>query len=154
MQKPIDVQLTPEGFEKIKKEKEELVERRPGVVKRMSAAREQGDLSENAGYHAAKEELGKIDSRVRELDMIIKFADVVGSDKPDVASLGNKVTVKVGGSEMTYTLVGELEADPASGKVSKASPIGKAIMGKKVGEEVEFDAPGGKMELEIVEIGV
>jgi transcription elongation factor GreA len=154
MKKPIDITLTPKGFEKIKKEKQDHLERRPGVVKRMSAAREQGDLSENAGYHAAKEELGRIDSRLRELDLIIRFADVVESEKQDGVSIGNKVTVKIGDGSMDYTVVGELEADPAKGRVSNVSPIGKALIGKKVGEKVEFDSPGGKTNIEIVNIEV
>lgn len=154
MKKPIDVQLTPEGFEKIKKEKEDLIAKRPGVVTRMSAAREQGDLSENAGYHAAKEELGKIDSRLRELDMIIKFADVVESSGPGAVSLGNKVTVEIEGNKIVYTLVGELEADPSAGKISKASPIGAALMGKKVGEKVDIKTPGGTTILKIINIEI
>lgn len=154
MKKPIDVKLTAEGLEKFKKERQELLERRPGVVVRMATAREQGDLSENAGYHAAKEELSKIDSRLRELVLLIRFADVVGAKDAESVSFGSHVIVENGGEKQTFEIVSKLEADPSKGKISDVSPFGAALLGKTVGDLVQIDVPQGKIQFKIVEIKV
>lgn len=152
MKKPIDLQVTKEGYANLQKEFAELTERRPGVLTRMVAAREQGDLSENAGYHAAKEELGRIDRRLRELKIMLRFADVVEASGVDVVSFGGSVKVKIDGTEMNYAIVSAIEADPMKGKVSDSSPIGRALIGKKVGEKVAIETPGGNVIYEILEI--
>jgi transcription elongation factor GreA len=152
MKKPIDVKLTKEGFEKLKADYESLLARRPGVVVRLSAAREQGDLSENAGYHAAKEELGNIDRRLREMKLIMRFADIIDSSSSDTVGLGSVVTVEQDGQMREFSIVGKLEADPISGKVSDISPIGSALMGKKEGDSVEVEIPDGKAVFKIVAI--
>ena len=152
MKKPIDVKLTQQGYQNLKDELDKLIERRPGVLQRMVQAREQGDLSENAGYHAGKEELGKIDSRVRELKLILRFADVVQSTQQKFVQLGNTVTIKGNGIEATYTIVSAMEADPQKGKMSDVSPIGKALIGKAKGELVQIEIPDGTITYEIVNI--
>ncbi len=152
MKKPIDVKLTKEGFEKLQKELEELKAKRPGVVTRLTAAREQGDLSENAGYHAAKEELGYVDSRINEIKLLLRFGDVVESKGAEIVQIGNTVVVENGEGKNEFSLVGHLEADPTKGKLSEMSPIGAALIGKKVGETVQIDVPDGKITFKIVEI--
>ena len=152
MKKPIDVHLTPEGLEKLKLEIESLTSKRPKVVTRMAAAREQGDLSENAGYHAAKEELGHIDHRLRELKLITRFATIIEPSTNYQVSLGNTVVVKDGQSTKEFRIVGKLETDPKSGKISDDSPIGKALLGKKVHENVEIETPNGIIKMEIISI--
>lgn len=152
---PKKIYLTQEGLDKLKKEYDELVNvKRPGVVTELSDARAQGDLSENGAYTAAKEELAFIDGRIEELEMLIKQADVITDHHGDkMVSLGSQVTIKVNGKEELYHLVGEWEADPLEKKISHESPLGKALMGKAVGEDVEVEAPAGKMIYTIVSIG-
>lgn len=151
MKKPIELKLTREGFDNLKKELDFLLERRPGVLTRMVAAREQGDLSENAGYHAAKEELGRIDRRTRELKIMIRFADVVDSHRAAIVDFGSVVTVEQDGQKSVFTIVSKLEADPVHGKVSDVSPIGSALLGAKVGDIVNVDIPDGKIAFKIIE---
>ena len=152
MKKPIEVKLTYEGYEKVKQDYLDLLARRPGVLTRMVTAREMGDLSENAGYHAAKEELGSIDRRLRDLKLIIRFADVVKSEGKNVVDFGSKVVVEAQGAKREYTIVGAMEADPMQGKMSDVSPIGSALIGKKIGEVVEVEIPNGKVSYKILAI--
>lgn len=152
MKKPIDVKVTVEGLEKLKQEEQELILKRPGVLARMVAAREQGDLSENAGFHAAKEELGRIDRRLRELKLMIRFADVISNERNTSIALGSVVVVGDGSSEKEFKIIGRLEADPTKGFVSDESPIGSALLGKKVGDTVIVDVPDGKITYKIVSI--
>lgn len=152
MPKPIDVKFTKEGFEKLKVEFQGLLDRRPGVLARLVAAREQGDLSENAGYHASKEELGRIDRRIRELKLLIRLGDVVDSTSGEIVSIGNLVKVQTGEDVAEFTIVGRLEADPARNRLSEVSPIGSALIGKKVGDDVEITIPQGKIVYKILSI--
>jgi len=149
------VYLTQKGLDDLKKEHEDLVNiKRPEVVLRLAAAREMGDLSENAEYTAAREELAFHDGRIEELEMIIKHAVVIEDHHGDkIISLGSQVTVKVDGKKEEFNLVGEWEADPMKKKISHESPLGKALMGKVVGDEVHVEAPAGKMVYTIVSIG-
>lgn len=152
---PKKIYLTQEGLDNLKKEYDELVNvKRPETVTELSNAREQGDLSENGAYTAAKEELAFIDGRIEELEMLIKQAVVIQDHHGDkTISLGSEVKIKVNGKEDIYHLVGEWEADPMEKKISHESPLGKALMGKGVGDDVEVDAPAGKMIYTIVSIG-
>lgn len=145
-------QFTKEGFENLKKELENLIKRRPQVVINLSNAREQGDLSENAGYHAAKDELSQIDSRVREVKYLIRLGKVVDGPEGDTVSFGSTVSVEVNGSKMDFKIVEEFEANPAKGMVSTSSAIGSAILGKKVGDAVEAQTPGGKIKLKVTKL--
>ena len=112
MNSPINVKVTPEGLEKLKQELKDLEARRPLVLSRMVAAREQGDLSENAGYHAAKEELGRIDYRVRELRLMIRFAQIIGDGNNSVGTHGSSVMVDDGNGPRECKIGGRLEANP------------------------------------------
>jgi transcription elongation factor GreA len=150
------IYLTPKGLEELKKEHEELINKeRPEVVARLSAAREMGDLSENAEYTAAREELSFIDGRIDELEMLLKqvvLISDVGRHGTQVVELGSEVTVKINGKKEMFTLVGEWEADPEEKTISHESPLGKALLGKAVGEEIEVQAPVGKMVYKVVAI--
>ena len=152
MRKLPNFKFTPAGFQNLREELETLTLRRPGVLTRLVAAREQGDLSENAGYHAAKEELGKIDSRMRELKLMMRLGDVVQAKEINTVGFGNIVIVNNGLENLEFTIVSAQEANPAVGKVSDNSPIGAALLGKKVGDNVSVYSPSGKADYKIVEI--
>lgn len=152
MKKPIDLQLTQEGYDKLQKEFDDLMAARPDVLTRMVAAREMGDLSENAGYHAAKERLGYIDRRTRHLKLMLRFADVVSAKGTNEVTFGSVVKVQNGETEVEFAIVSAMEADPTKMKVSDVSPIGKALLGKKVGEEAKVESPGGEMVYKVLEI--
>ena len=151
-----DLKLTKQGLNSLKAELTELRDvKRPKIVERLAYARSQGDLSENADYQSAKEELEFLDGRIDELDEVVKTADVVsGSGKTGNGGIGvgTKVTVKVNGVKTVFDIVGEWEADPVNKKISHDSPLGIALSGKKVGEKVEVEAPAGKLQYEILEI--
>ena len=150
------IKLTKEGYETLKKELAALVdEKRPKLVERLSFARQQGDLTENSDYTNAKEELEFLDGRISELEGVLKTASIVdgrSNHKADGVSVGTKVTVKVNGDRHIYEIVGEWEADPVNKKISHQSPLGQALVGKKVGEKVDVEAPAGKVTYEILAI--
>jgi len=149
------IYLTKKGFEDLQKEYDDLVnKRRPEIVERLSSAREMGDLSENAEYTAAREELSFIDGRIEELEELLKQAELINDEnhKTHSVDLGSKVIVKIGDKKETFTVVGEWEADPVEKKISHESPLGKALIGKAVGDEIEVEAPAGKMSYKIVSI--
>ncbi len=149
------VYLTSEGFQKIKNELETLRNKtRPSVVERLSLARMQGDLSENNEYASARDELAFVDGRIEELEELLGKVVLMDSKHGNCDSVcfGCRVTVKNGKDESIYHIVGEWEADPAKKKVSHSSPLGKALLGRKVGEKVEFEAPAGKILYQIVHI--
>lgn len=141
------IYVTTDGLEDLKKELAELKKvKRPEVLERVSQARAMGDLSENSEYTAAREELSLIDGRVEELEDMLKRAKIIQEDEGGhVVQLGSRVNVLVGGKKEIFTLVGEWEADPAARKISHESPLGKALIGKSVGEKVEVTAPAGKI---------
>ena len=147
--------LTQEGLEKLKKELEELkTVRRREVIDRIQAARELGDLSENAEYSDAKDEQSFIEGRIEELEALIKKAEIIDSNNHNGAvSLGSTVKVVCNGdSEKEYKIVGSNEADPLKGLISNESPLGGAFLGKKVGETIEVEVPRGKMVCKIINI--
>jgi len=146
--------LTPEGYQKLKKEYEELTtERRKEVAEKIRDAREQGDLSENAAYKAAKEEQMFIERRIDELESILKQAKVVErSETCDAVDLGCKVKVYLEGQDHEFHIVGAEEANPIEGKISYESPMGQALMGKAPGEKVKVDTPNGSLTYLIKEI--
>lgn len=150
------IYLTKEGLDELKKEYEELAKvKRPQVVTRVSDARDMGDLSENAEYSAAREELAFIDGRVDELEGLLKQVVLIDDTKSSggkLVQLGSKVTIHVGGKEEDYMVVGEWEADPIQKKISHESPLGKALLGKKIGDAFEVDAPAGKIHYKIIAV--
>ncbi|MBU0618766.1 transcription elongation factor GreA [Patescibacteria group bacterium] len=142
------VQITKEGLETLKKELAQLMEeKRPALIKRVARARDFGDLSENSEYASARDELAFTEDRITELKNTLNQAVVIQNNKKSnngQVALGDQIVVKVNGTAKTYTLVGELEADPMKAKISVSSPMGKALLGKKKGDQVEVEAPGGK----------
>lgn len=149
------VQLTRDGFAALKIELENLKNiKRPKLVERLSNARQEGDLSENNDYQSAREELDFLDGRISELEEIVKTAQVTGKNGASGGvGVGTKVTVKVNnGSTNVFDIVGEWEADPVNKKISHESPLGKALVGKKIGEKVEVEAPAGNLTYEILAI--
>lgn len=149
------VQMTPLGYRQLVEELE-LLEKTslPEAIERLSKARDFGDLSENAEYHSAKEALSTMEGRVEELKDILTRVNVVDIQKSglDMVGLGSVVHIEVNGSAHEFTIVGEWEADPAAKKISHESPLGKALMGKKVGDAVEVEAPSGTITYAIKEV--
>ena len=152
-----NVQLTQATYDRLKQEHEHLTTVwRIDIAKRIEAARELGDLKENGDYHAAKEEQGKTEARIRDLEAMIERAEVVegGSDDGTVAA-GSVVTIRYEGDDGTETyLLGSIEEKRDGIDImSPGSPIGKALIGKKAGEVADAETPGGILRVEIVEVG-
>ena len=151
------VYLTAEGLKKIQDEYEYLIDtRRKEVAQMIAEAKAEGDISENAGYDEAKTAQGFLEGRIRELENLLKNAQLIqesGKPKGEV-SLGRTIIVREVGTdyEETYTIVGSVEADPASGRISNSSPIGKALIGKRVGHKATVQTPGGEIVFEILKI--
>ena len=153
-----ETQITAEGLQKLE---EELAQRksviREEILERIKEARAQGDLSENSEYDQAKEDQGKNESRIVELEQMIKTAviiDTTASGKEGIVSLGCTVVLKdvETGEEETYAIVGTTEADPFNNKISNESPVGSAILGKKVHDVVVANTPAGELSYEIMEV--
>jgi transcription elongation factor GreA len=148
-----DVHITPEGLEAVEKELDDLVtKRRPYIASKIKAARELGDLSENFEYHAAKNEQGFIEARINDLQAIIKHHVLIEPTKSHgVVAMGSTVRFQEDGEgEETYRIVGPAEADPKAGRVSYESALGKALIGHRVGEEVEVKTPNAAYRVRIV----
>jgi transcription elongation factor GreA len=146
--------VTPEGLDKIKAELEELKKhRRPDSIGRLEAAKALGDLSENAEYHEAKDELAFVEGRIRELeDTLNNVVMIEESKQGDVVEVGSTIKVESNGKEKTYQIVGSSEADPAGGRISNESPLGAAFLGHKKGDTVDVEAPGGTSAYTIMDV--
>lgn len=148
-----DIIITQEGLNKLLAELDNLKKvRRPEVISRIKGAKELGDLSENAEYAAAKDEQSFVEGRIQELDQIIKKLKVVkeANGQQKTALPGSRLTVAVEGDELNIELVGQTEADPAKGKISIDSPVGKALLGHKGGDNVNVQTPDGEIVYRIV----
>lgn len=133
--------LTQEGIDELKRELEKLVSQRPEVAEKIKIAREFGDLSENTEYQTARQEQEKLEQRVSEIEHILANVQLIKKPKGDSkVQLGSVVTLK-NGTTKQFQVVGTVEADPLNGKISDESPIGQALLGKKVGDEVEIKTP-------------
>ncbi len=151
MEKP--VLLTAEGLEKLEKELEELrTVKRAEVAERIRYAKGFGDLSENAEYEDAKNEQGMIEGRILVLETMVRNAQLIEENHKGVVGVGSLVTISDEFGEETFTIVGPAEVDVESGKISLESPVGKSLMGHKVGEAVQAACPGGMRELKILKI--
>lgn len=148
------VQLTKQGLENLQKELEDFSKvRRPKAIERLKTARAMGDLSENSEYSAAKEDLAFVEGRIQEIEMLLKNVEVVKNhSNGHFATLGSKITVEVDGKKESLQIVGEFEADPLNKKLSSTSPIGSALLNKKIGESVEIEVPDGKKVYKILGI--
>jgi transcription elongation factor GreA len=152
---PEQMYLTPEGAKKLKEELTDLKgPQRKALAKRLRDAIQMGDLSENADYHKAKEDQAFLEGRIQELEYVLSNAEVVeNKGKRDEVKVGLKVTVQEEGFDPeVYFMVGAKEADSRNNKISNESPIGKALMGHKVGETVVAETPGGKLKFKILKI--
>lgn len=149
--------MTEEGKEKIEKELHVLkTEKRKEVVERIKIARDFGDLSENSEYDSAKEEQAFVETRIAQLEKMIRNAVIIENDENnvDVVSLGKKVTFieLPDGEEETYTIVGSAEADPFEGKISNDSPMAKSLLGNEKNTEVMVPTPGGEIKVKIIDV--
>ncbi len=147
--------LTSEGYLDLETELNTLKsEDRPRIIEAIKEARAQGDLSENADYDAARDEQAKIEARIQELEYMLEHAKIIEKSSGDKVSVGTTVTVKYvdDDEEEVYSIVGSMEADPFENKISNESPIGKAIMDKKVGDTISVESPNGSYDIKIVKI--
>ncbi len=147
--------LTPEGKRKLEEELEHLsTVKRKELAERLHVAVKQGDLSENADYIQAKEEQGFVEGRIRTIQAMLRNVVLIEEQVGGAARLGSKITVSEDGVDEreTFMLVGAAEADPTQGRISNVSPLGQALLGKKVGDKVTIQAPAGEMVFEIVAI--
>lgn len=152
---PQNLILTEAGIQKLREELENLTKvRRKEVAEKIKEAKEQGDLSENAEYAAAKEEQGLIEARIAELEHAVKTAQVVenGEAAKGKITLGSTVTIATKSGKLTYEIVGTNEADPLNKKISNESPLGQSLMGKKEGDEVSYSTPAGSVSVAIEKV--
>jgi transcription elongation factor GreA len=151
------VPVTKQGFEALRKELQNLKKNeRPENIKAIEEARAHGDLSENAEYAAAKDRQGFIEGRINELEFKLAYIDIIETDKlpKDRAVFGSKVVLEniETGEDVSYQLVGPDESDIENGRISVSSPLGKALIGRKPGDELTLEVPGGKRSYELVKI--
>lgn len=145
-------QITEEGRKELEAELTELKGRRGDIAAKIAEARDYGDLSENAEYDSAREEQGLVETRIAEIEDILMNAEEIKARKSNKVQLGSKVEIKNGDKQYSYTLVGPVEADPVSGKISNESPIGVALLGKAVGDSATITTPKGDTTYTIVSI--
>ena len=146
--------VTAEKKELLKKELLELKEYKiPEIAKRIDEAKQMGDLSENAEYHQAREDMSWIQSRVKEIEYVLANADIILSVAGSkTVQIGSQIKVKYNDQKKEFTIVGSQEANPAIGKISNESPLGQAFLGRKEGDKVEIKVPAGVLEYKILEI--
>lgn len=150
-----EVFLTAKGFTDIESELDELKRvKRPEIIKAIKEARALGDLSENADYHAAREEQAIIEGRIQELEYMVEHASIISEEASDTVKIGSSVVIRYDDEDdlEEYKIVGSTEADPFENKISNESPIAKALLGKKKGSKVIVESPNGEYEIELVEI--
>lgn len=151
--------LTPEGYEKLRSELEHLKTKgREEVAKAIAEAREKGDLSENAEYDAAKDAQGYLEMKINEKEKVLANSRIIDKSQLDASSVTILSTVKIknkrNNKEVTYTLVAESEANLKEKKISVTSPIGKGLLGKKVGEIAPVSTPAGNIDFEVISIEI
>lgn len=146
-------QITDAGKKELEAELEELKGRRGAIADKIAEARDYGDLSENAEYDSAREEQGLVESRIAEIEDVLLNAQIIPATKSTSVKLGSKVELKTGKKTVVYHVVGPVEADPLAGKISNESPIGLALMGKKIGDVATITTPKGEIKYEVVKVG-
>lgn len=143
-------QITESGQHELERELEELKSRRGEIADKIAAARDFGDLSENAEYDAAREAQGLLETRITEIETILQNASIIQAGGSSTVVLGSTVELEANDKTVVYTVVGPVEADPLEGKVSNESPIGQALMGKAVGDTVTINTPKGELAYTVV----
>lgn len=146
------IQFTQEGYDKLHEDKERLSKERAAVLIRLQTAREMGDLSENGAYKAARFELGSIDRQLRRLAYLLFCATTIKKQNNGTVGFGSTVTIQSPTTTMTFLLVDTFESDPKKKMLSASSPIGKAILGKRVGDTVEVKTPSGNTPYTILKL--
>jgi transcription elongation factor GreA len=146
-------QITADGKKELEAELDKLKARRGEIAEKISEARDYGDLSENAEYDAAREDQGLVESRIAEIEDILMNAELIKASRKSVIGIGSKVELKNGSKTVTYHVVGPVEANPVEGKISNESPIGVALMDKKVGDKAVVSTPKGDINYSIVSVG-
>lgn len=144
--------ITREGKAALEAELAQLLARRSEVVGRIAATRAEGDLRENAGYHQAREDQSLLEGRVQEIEAILRTAVIIESSRNGVVQLGSRVTVEDEFGESVYVLVGPTEASPADGRLSDRSPVGRVLVGRRAGDSVDVEAPGGSRRVRILRV--
>ena len=144
--------ITDDGRKELELELETLKGRRGEIAEKIAAARDYGDLSENAEYDAARSEQGLVETRIAEIEDILQNTELIKAGDKEIVSLGSKVVLEADGKKYEYTVVGSVEADPLSGKISNESPLGLALLDKKVGDTANITTPKGEIVYKIVEI--
>jgi len=149
-----NISLTKIGKEKLQTELEDLKKnKRSQVIDRIRRAKDYGDLSENAEYEDARNEQSFIEGRIQEIEYVLKYADVVENARSgNIVNLGSEVEVMIEGDKESYEVVGSAESDPSSGRLSSESPIGRVLLGAKVGDEVVAETPSGKLKIKILKV--
>ncbi|MCM8744965.1 transcription elongation factor GreA [Thermomicrobium sp. CFH 73360] len=150
------IPITREGLEALRREYEYLVKhRRPEIARVIQEAREHGDIRENAAYDAAKHDQAFIEGRIREIEELLKRVELIEEPTDgdrSVVRVGSTVTIEIDGEIETYTIVGAIEAKPSAGRISNESPVGKALLGRRVGDSVMIDTPNGQITARILEV--
>jgi transcription elongation factor GreA len=146
------VPLTKEKFISLQKEKDTLLTERVETIAQVQKAREMGDLSENGLYKASKSRLNHIDSMLYRIDELLKYGKVIETSQHEMVEVGNTVTFTTGEIARTVMIVSKFEANPAEGKISVESPIGKALLKKRIGDTVQIETPKGIVEYKVVTI--
>lgn len=142
------VNLTAEGKAELEQELKDLIAQRPAIAERLATARAFGDLSENQEYSDARAEQKTVENRIAEIEDTLKNATIIKTRKSDKVNIGSTVNITMFGKKFTYTVVGPVEANPLEGKISHESPIGKELLGRKVGEDFKFN--GKKVVIESI----
>lgn len=147
--------MTADGLDKIKNELVELkTTKRKEIAQRIQSARELGDITENSEYESALEEQAFVEGKIEELEEVVNRAEVIekANLKEQSVNVGSRVRVHLEGTEHEYEIVGELEADPTNNKISHESPLGQALLGKKVGDRINVEAPVGRLTYTVLKI--
>ncbi|TAH50324.1 MAG: transcription elongation factor GreA [Chloroflexota bacterium] len=148
--------LTPEGRDKLQQELDNLINvKRPEVAEAIHSAKEEGDISENSAYDAAKEQQAFVEGRIMQIEQMLKNAEIIDSRvATGLVVLGSRVKVVEKGTkdEEEYQIVGSAEADPNKGRISNESPIGRALMGKKKGDSIAVKTPAGELHFRLIEV--
>jgi len=150
LNQPKRIMFTKDGYQKILDEKSKLLSQRPEAVDHLKKARDMGDLSENGYYKASRAKLSSLDARLRHLERLIRLARVVESSHQGIIDIGSTVTISDGTNKFVYSVVGGYESDPSKGTISHNSPIGRALMGRKVGDTIVVKAPSGEQTFTIL----
>jgi transcription elongation factor GreA len=151
------VHVTADGLAALKAEYDDLVNnRRPAIIQTVALAREEGDLRENSGYHAARHDQTMIEGRIRQLEDMLKRVEVIDANAAAKSGgfvrLGSTVTIEIDGEEETYTIVGSVESNPLEGRISDKSPWGQALLGSRVGQTVNIQTPTAVLKARVISV--